>query len=84
MATKELRFAADEKGYKALAPTLVGKVMSYWEGRQLRRGRVTAAEVLRDRYGNPYIQVELWEDLSAPAPAAGSGPTTEAEAAAGS
>lgn len=84
MVTKELRFATDEKGYKALAPTLVGKVMSYWEHRQLRRGRVTAVEVLRDRYGNPYIQVELSEDLSAPAPVAGSGPSTEAEAAPGS
>jgi hypothetical protein len=84
MATKELRFATDEKGYKALAPTLVGRVMSYWENRQLRRGRVTAAEVLRDRYGNPYIQVELSEDLSAPATAARASLTTEAREAAGS
>jgi hypothetical protein len=60
MATKDLRFAMDEKGIKALAPTLVGQEMSYWDSdRQLSRGRVTAAEVLRDRYGNPFIQVEI-------------------------
>jgi hypothetical protein len=59
VATLDFRFAADEKSIKNLAPTLVGKEMSYWEENQLRRGRVTAAEVARDRYGNPFIQVEL-------------------------
>ncbi len=60
MATKELRFAFDEKGIKAFAPTLVGQAMSYWENDvTLRHGRVTAAEVKRDRYGNPYIEVEI-------------------------
>jgi hypothetical protein len=63
VATLDFRFAADEKSIKNLAPTLVGKEMSYWEENQLRRGRVTAAEVARDRYGNPFIQVEL-EPLS--------------------
>jgi hypothetical protein len=62
MATRDLRFAADEKSIKNLAPALVGKEMSFWEENQLRRGRVTAAEVARDRYGNPFIQVEIEED----------------------
>jgi hypothetical protein len=60
MPTLDLRFAFDEKGIKNFAPSLVGQVMSYWEDdRRLTRGRVTAAEVKRDRYGNPYIEVEL-------------------------
>ncbi len=60
MATLELRFAFDEKGIKSFAPSLVGQIMSYWEGdRRLVRGRVTAAEVKRDRYGNPYVEVEI-------------------------
>jgi hypothetical protein len=67
MPTLDLRFAADEKSIKNLAPTLVGKQMSYWEENQLFRGRVTAAEVARDRYGNPFIQVEL-EPLTTPEP----------------
>jgi hypothetical protein len=68
MTTLDLRFAADEKSIKNLAPTLVGKEMSYWEENLLRRGRVTAAEVARDRYGNPFIQVEI-EALATPEPA---------------
>jgi hypothetical protein len=68
MATRDLRFAFDEKGIKTLAPTLVGQRMSYWDDdRTLRSGRVTAAEVQRDRYGNPFIQVEIEEDAAAPA-----------------
>jgi hypothetical protein len=64
MPTRELRFAFDEKGIKNFAPSLVGQTMTYWEDdTRLVRGRVTAAEVMRDRYGNPYIQVEL-EPLS--------------------
>jgi len=60
MPTKELRFAFDEKGIKAFAPTLVGQAMSYWENdTTLCHGRVTAAEVKRDRYGSPYIEVEI-------------------------
>ena len=60
MPTKELRFAVDEKGYKTLAPTLVGQTIAYWEGdSHLLSGRVIAAEVKRDRYGNPYIEVEF-------------------------
>jgi hypothetical protein len=60
MPTRELRFAFDEKGIKTFAPTLVGQTMTYWENdRRLTRGRVTAAEVKRDRYGNPYIEVEI-------------------------
>lgn len=60
MPTRELRFAFDEKGIKSFAPSLVGQTMTYWEDdRRLVRRRVTSAEVMRDRYGNPYIQVEL-------------------------
>lgn len=60
MPTLDLRFAFDEKGIKNFAPSLVGQTMSYWDGdRRLLRGRVTAAEVKRDRYGNPYIEVEI-------------------------
>jgi hypothetical protein len=60
MPTRELRFAFDEKGIKSFAPSLVGQTMTYWEDdRHLARGRVTAAEVKRDRYGNPFIEVEL-------------------------
>lgn len=67
MPTRELRFAFDEKGIKTFAPTLVGTTMTYWEDdRRLARGRVTAAEVKRDRYGNPYIEVEI-ESLAAAA-----------------
>ncbi len=66
MPTKALRFAFDEKGIKAFAPTLVGQAMSYWEDdTTLLHGRVTAAEVKRDRYGNAYIEVEI--DGEAPA-----------------
>lgn len=71
MATKELRFAVDEKGYKALAPTLIGQKMSYWNrDNQLLHGKVTDAEVARDRYGNPFIQVTIDEDTAEPAEAA--------------
>ncbi|HSP56314.1 MAG TPA: hypothetical protein VLS25_12085 [Dehalococcoidia bacterium] len=59
MATKALNFALDEKGLKTLAPTLVGQTLSYWDDSRLRRGKVTAADVARDRYGNPYIEVDL-------------------------
>ncbi|HUF54646.1 MAG TPA: hypothetical protein VMR52_12860 [Dehalococcoidia bacterium] len=60
--TKELRFAMDEKGMKTLAPTLVGQTISYWEDdRDLRRGLVKAADVVRDRYGNPFIEVDIEE-----------------------
>jgi len=59
MTTKALNFALDEKGLKALAPTLVGQTISFWDESRLLKGRVTAADVARDRYGNPYIEVEI-------------------------
>ena len=59
MVVRDLRFALDEKGLKALAETLVGQTMSYWEEERLLRGKVTRAEIKRDRYGNPYIEAEL-------------------------
>ena len=68
MPTRDLRFALDEKGIKALAETLVGQTMSYWEENRLYQGRVTRAEVKRDRYGNPYVEVQL-EELGQAAPA---------------
>ncbi len=61
MTVREMRFALDEKGLKALAETLVGQTMSYWEEERLLRGKVTRAEIKRDRYGNPYIEAELEE-----------------------
>ena len=61
MVTRDLRFPFDEKGYKTMVDKLPGTEMSYWEGNSLLRGRVTAAEVKRDRYGNPYVEVELEE-----------------------
>ncbi len=61
MATREMRFASDRKSLKTMAETLPGTVVSYWEGDSLLRGRITAAEIKRDRYGNPYVEVELEE-----------------------
>ena len=61
MVTRDVRFPFDEKGYKTMVDKLPGTEMSYWEGDSLLRGRVTAAEVKRDRYGNPYVEVELEE-----------------------
>jgi hypothetical protein len=62
MVTKELRFAMDEKGLKTLSPTLVGQTISYWDDhRTLKQGTVKSADVLRDRYGLPFIEVELEE-----------------------
>ena len=60
--TKELRFALDEKGLKTFAPTLVGKTIAYWANdRELKHGVVKNADLARDRYGNPFIEVELDE-----------------------
>ncbi len=64
MATRDLRFPFDEKGLKGMVGRLPGTEMSYWEGDSLLRGRVTAAEIKRDRYGKPYVEVEL-EEVSA-------------------
>jgi len=61
MPIRDLRFAMDEKGIKNLAPTLIGRPISYWRDTQLLHGRVAAAEVKRDRYGNPYIEVDIEE-----------------------
>ena len=70
MPTKDLRFALDEKGYKNIAPHLAGQMVSYWDSdRQLSRGRIKAAEVKRDRYGNPYIEADI-EPLGESAPGA--------------
>ncbi len=52
----------DEKGMKTLAPSLVGRTISYWDDdRTLKHGEVKYADVARDRYGNPFIEVELEE-----------------------
>jgi len=81
MPTKDLRFAVDEKGYKALAPTLIGKTLTYWEGdSRLLSGRVTAAEVKRDRYGNPYIEVEFGGESPPPVAPSPEAPDTGASA----
>jgi hypothetical protein len=60
MVTKELRFPADEKGIKNIADSLVGQVITYWEGDVTpMQGKVTSAIVLRDRYGTPFVEVEM-------------------------
>jgi hypothetical protein len=60
--TKELRFALDEKQMKEFGDTLIGKTISYWDNdRQLKHGTVREAVMLRDRYGNPFIEVQLEE-----------------------
>jgi hypothetical protein len=60
--TKELRFALDEKQLKEFGPTLIGKVISYWDNdRQLKHGEVKEAVMLRDRYGSPFMEVQLEE-----------------------
>jgi hypothetical protein len=61
VATRDMRFPLDGKDLKAMVGKLPGTEMSYWEGDSLLRGRVTAAEVKRDRYGNTYVEVELEE-----------------------
>ena len=33
--------------------------MAYWEENRLRHGRVSRAEVKRDRYGNSYVETEV-------------------------
>jgi len=66
MVTKELRFAMDEKGLKNLVPTLIGRTISYWDDhRTLKHGVVKAADVYRDRYGSPFIEVEMDEAANA-------------------
>ena len=65
--TKELRFAMDEKGMKALAPTLVGQTISYWDSdTELKHGLVKAADVVRGVYGKPFIEVEIEEGETGP------------------
>ena len=76
MPIRDLRFALDGEGVKALAPTLVDQTISYWEDNRLCHGRVSRAEVKRDRYGNPYVEVELEEAGSPPAALAGSSSTS--------
>ena len=61
MATRAMRFPFDEKGLKAMVGRLPGTEMSYWEGDSLLRGRITDAAIKRDRYGKPYVEVELEE-----------------------
>lgn len=64
MVVREMRFALDEKGLKALAERLVGQTMTYWEDERLLRGKVVRAEIKRDRYGNPYVEAELEDERS--------------------
>ena len=78
MPTKDLRFALDEKGYKNIAPHLAGQTVSYWDSdSRLSRGRIKAAEVKRDRYGNPYIEADI-EPLGESTPEAGEAAASQA------
>jgi hypothetical protein len=61
MATRQMRFALDDKDLKVMVGKLLGTVLSYWEGNSLLRGRVTAVEVKRGRYGKAYVEVDLEE-----------------------
>lgn len=65
MATRQMRFALDDKDLKVMVGKLLGTVLSYWEGNSLLRGRVTAVEVKRGRYGKTYVEVELEEVAAA-------------------
>ena len=70
MVTKALHFAMDEKGLKVLAPTLIGQTISYWDDhRTLKQGVVRSADVVRDRYGSPFVEAEL-DEVASPASAA--------------
>ena len=55
------RFPADEKGLRAIVDKLIGQPVSFWEDNRLVKGRVVAAEIKRDRYGNPYVEAEVEE-----------------------
>jgi len=88
MPSKELRFALDEKGLKALAPTLIGQTISYWEDdKTLSKGVVSAADIERDRYGNPFIRVDIAppgaavKPVSAPVAAVAAEPAAAADGA---
>jgi hypothetical protein len=61
MATRQMRFALDDKDLKVMVGKLLGTVLSYWEGNSLLRGRVTAVEVKHARYGKTYVEVDLEE-----------------------
>jgi len=65
MATREMRFALDDRDLRVMVGKLPGTVVSYWEGDSLLRGRVATAEVKRGRYGKPYVEVELEEVAAA-------------------
>ncbi|HXG42017.1 MAG TPA: hypothetical protein VNL95_04755 [Dehalococcoidia bacterium] len=69
MPKRVFRFPADEKGLRTIVEKLVGQPVSYWDDNRLVQGRVVAAEIKRDRYGNPYVEAEVEE-----APAGASSP----------
>jgi hypothetical protein len=61
MPKRALNFALDEKALKEFVPSLVGKEISYWDESRLLRGRVVAGDIVRDRYGKAYVEVEIEE-----------------------
>jgi hypothetical protein len=61
MAKRAFRFPVDEKSLRSVVERLVGQQVHYWEDGRLVRARVVAAEVKRDRYGNPYVEAEVEE-----------------------
>ena len=71
MVTKALHFAMDEKGLKILGPTLIGQTISYWDDhRTLKQGIVRSADIVRDRYGRPFIETEM-DEVASPSTATG-------------
>ncbi len=59
------RFPADEKGLRAIVEKLIGQPVSFWEDNYLIKGRIVAAEIKRDRYGNPYVEADVEEESQA-------------------
>ena len=61
MPKRVFRFPADEKGLRTIVEKLIGQPVSYWEDNRLVQARIVAAEIKRDRYGNPYGEADVEE-----------------------
>jgi len=61
MAKRAFRFPADEKSLRNIVEKVIGQQVHYWDDGRLVRARVVAAEIKRDRYGNPYVEAEVEE-----------------------
>ncbi len=61
MPRRAFRFPADEKSLHNIVQKVIGQEITYWDDGRLVRARVLAAEIRRDRYGNPYVEAEVEE-----------------------